>query len=88
MTDNKLKFIIPIDINNGVIMISYTVGSNAKYWKKKLDNSQQRIIDKLLKKTFPNKIIPDPVETRNYYWDNGMSYREKKILMQKKYHKI
>ena len=78
VTDNKLKFIIPYDMKNGVIMISYTDGSNAKYWQKKIINdSQQQTINKLLKKTFPNKSIPNPLETRNYYWDNGMSYWKK-----------
>lgn len=80
VTDNYLKFIIPYDMENGVIMISYTDGSNAKYWKKKIENhTQQATLNRLLKKTFPNKNIPEPLETNNYYWDNGMPYWKKNI---------
>ena len=80
VTDNYLKFIIPYDMNNGVIMISYTDGSNAKYWQKKIFNDiQQKTINKLLKKTFPEKEIPEPLDTTNYYWDNGMSYWKKNV---------
>lgn len=80
VTDNYLKFIIPYDMENGVIMISYTDGANAKYWKNKISNQTQQVtLDRLLKKTFPNKTIPKPLETNNYYWDNGMSYWKKNI---------
>lgn len=80
VTNNYLKFIIPYDMNNGVIMISYTDGINAKYWKKKIENeTQQDMLDKLLKKTFPEKNIPKPLETNNYYWDNGMTYWKKNV---------
>lgn len=80
VTNNYLNFIIPYDMENGVIMISYTDGSNAKYWKRKIANqTQQDTLDKLLKKTFPEKNIPKPLETNNYYWDNGMTYWKKNI---------
>jgi len=80
VTDNHLKFIIPYDISRGVIMISYTDGNNAKYWQRKIiNNTQQQNINRLLKKTFPNKIIPEPLDTKNYYWDNGMAYWKKNV---------
>lgn len=80
VTNNYLKFVIPYDMQNGVIMISYTDGPNAKYWKKKIENqTQQDTLDKLLKKTFPDKVIPKPLDTRNYYWDDGMTYWKKNI---------
>ena len=73
----------PAGANHGAATRSlnaYTDGINAKYWKKKIENeTQQDMLDKLLKKTFPEKKIPKPIETNNYYWDDGMTYWKKHI---------
>ena len=47
--------------------------------KENENETQQDLLDKLLKKTFPEKNIPKPIETNNYYWDDGMTYWKKNI---------
>ena len=75
VTDDKLKFIIPIN-NKGLVMISYTDGKYAKYWKNQIiNNSQLEKINTSLEKLFPdNKIQKKPLFIENYYWDNGACY--------------
>tara|TARA_B100001057_G_C22861319_1_gene954606 strand:- start:3386 stop:4672 length:1287 start_codon:yes stop_codon:yes gene_type:complete len=82
VTDNKLRlrYIIPISYDNGTIMISYTDGKCAKYWYKKiLEGTQDETLDKHLYKIFPDKKIPKPIRTFNYYWKEGASYWDKNI---------
>ena len=35
VTNHKIRYIIPINAEIGIIMISYTDGKYTKYWKKK-----------------------------------------------------
>ena len=75
VTNEHIKYIIPIDYKHNVIMISYTDGKYAKYWKKTIDNKEQ--IDQLniqLKKLFPDLKIGKIKQIYNYYWDQGASY--------------
>ena len=76
VTNEMIRYIIPIDYKKGVIMISYTDGAYAKFWKKLLGNDVQQIkeLNKQLRKLFPNRTIEDPKEIYNYYWEQGASY--------------
>ena len=70
--NEHIKYIIPIDYKHNVIMISYTDGKYAKYWKKTIDNKEQ--INQLniqLKKLFPDLKIGKIKQIYNYYWDQG-----------------
>ena len=76
VTNETIKYIIPIDYQKGIIMISYTDGAYAKFWKKMLDDKEKQVteLNKQLKKLFPNRKIEDPREIYNYYWEQGASY--------------
>jgi hypothetical protein len=74
VTNDKIKFIIPISQN--LVMISYTDGKYAKYWYKKIiDQTQEDELDKSIATLFPDKNVSDsPVFIKNYYWEQGASY--------------
>lgn len=76
VTNETIKYIIPIDYQKGVIMISYTDGAYAKFWKKMLGDKDKQIkeLNRQLKKLFPDQKIEDPKEIYNYYWEQGASY--------------
>lgn len=89
-TNLKIKFIIPIDYDNGIIMISYTDSKYAKYWYNlhKRDNknniksnSKKSLVNQKLKedlvKLFPDLNIPNPLWIKHHYWHNGSGYWKK-----------
>lgn len=74
ITDNFIRHIIPIDYENGIIMISYSDGNLAQMWnnlyllgEKELTKKIKKEIKKLL-----NINIPDPLEYNVYYWKEGV----------------
>lgn len=73
-TDNKLRYIIPVNPQKGVLMISYTDNMHADYWhnipKRKLKNE----LMKNLREVFPNHDIPDPMWIDSRYWKEGATY--------------
>lgn len=79
VTNDKIKFVIPM--GNGVVMASYTDGRFAKYWYNKMTTyTQKELINKTLKKLFPNeKISENPLFFKNYYWPQGAAYWKKDI---------
>ena len=73
-TDNYIRHIIPIDKENGLIMISYTDDKCAKMW-----NDNYSISEKFLIKTLHKEINsiykispPDPEFISVHYWENGI----------------
>ena len=76
VTNEMIRYIIPIDYKKGVIMISYTDGAYAKFWKKMIGNDVQQVkeLNKQLRKLFPHLKIEDPKHIFNYYWHQGASY--------------
>ena len=91
VSNNELKFIIPINKDNGLIMSSYTEMHDSKYWVKLCNNNFKNFKDKLNNKlsiTF-NKDVPESTWLKMYYWDMGIGswkkgvnsdYLSKKIL--------
>ena len=80
-TNNKLRFIIPINKENGLIMISYTDSKYANYWKKFINKSNNELtneIDKELKKVFSYN-MEKPIYTSIYHWNCGVGYWKPKI---------
>jgi hypothetical protein len=76
-TNNELRMIIPYDVKNGVIMISYTDNVFAEYWlnlknKQGIRGVNRRLIE-LIKKTLGID-IPYPIHTRICYWSCGVGY--------------
>tara|TARA_B100001094_G_scaffold331819_1_gene401503 strand:- start:325 stop:1512 length:1188 start_codon:yes stop_codon:yes gene_type:complete len=85
-TNRMLKYIIPIDYKNGIIMISYTDGIYAKNIIKE-DNIEEKI-ENQVKVLFPELDIPKPIWYKFYYWNNGICYWKKGVDSNKLYNEI
>lgn len=75
VTPERPRFILPIDPKNGVIMISYTDSSDAKYYMKLKD--KKVVKDSILKdirRLFPDRTIPMPIFFREHLWETGATY--------------
>ena len=72
-TNQLLRQIIPIDKENGIIMISYTDDKDTKPFLPLLNNETQlrKMIHNQLSLLFPNKHIEDPEYIVSYYWKVG-----------------
>jgi len=80
VTNNQLRYIIPIDPENGLIMISYTDDVYTKHWKN-MQNNQKKLkneVVKLVNKTFDINITP-PNKVIVCHWDCGVAYWNKNI---------
>jgi cytochrome b involved in lipid metabolism len=87
ITDKKLSMIIPINPDNGLIMISYSDNINAQYWNNFYDiNILKNKLNKQLTKLFPTINIDDPEWISIEYWNEGCHYWEKnnndKLIME------
>jgi hypothetical protein len=75
VTNNELRYIIPMNSETGLIMISYTDDAYTKYWKN-IKNNQRTLKEKivnLIKETFQLKINP-PEKVIVCHWDCGVAY--------------
>lgn len=80
ITNNQLRYIIPMGPDNEVIMISYTDDIYTKYWKN-IRNNQEKLkksIVRLIKNTY-NIDINEPIKVYVCYWDCGVAYWNKNI---------
>lgn len=76
VTNSPIKYIIPINRQQGTIMISYTDGKYASDMikrSKKMD--LEKYINNEIQKLFGD--IPDAIWMRFYYWDIGCHYWKK-----------
>jgi cytochrome b involved in lipid metabolism len=72
-----IKYIIPSNVEQGIIMISYTDSRFARYWFDKLsagDDILEKELARQLKLLFPKLEIPAPMWIKHYYWDMGAGY--------------
>lgn len=74
VTPGPIRYIIPIDPSNGVIMISYTDGKDAAYWMKQTPRETERNVMKEIRRLFPERTIPDPVFFKMHPWESGCTY--------------
>lgn len=74
VTTNPLRHVIPINADSGLIMISYTDGTDTLYWKGKDDDVLERDIQKAAKDLFPDLDIPNPIYLRRHSWGMGCTY--------------
>lgn len=76
ITDNPLRYIIPIDKKKGLIMISYVTGHLADYVTLHFSNNKKLVnyIMLNLKKLYPNIAIPKPIWIGGKYWPIGVHY--------------
>ena len=71
---NEIRYIIPIDREKGIIMISYTDSKYAKYWgsmpnkKVMIDTLHEKIQEAL------NITIAKPKDVCAFYWNTGTAY--------------
>lgn len=77
-TNNKLRFIIPINKESGLIMSSYTDSIYAKMWKKYIDkpNELKKELVKELQEVFQVP-IQKPIYNTICYWNCGVGYWKK-----------
>jgi len=80
ITNNPLRYIIPLGGNNELIMISYTDDIYTNYWKN-IQNNQIKLketIVKLVKNTYDIN-INEPIKVYVCYWECGVAYWNKNI---------
>jgi hypothetical protein len=75
VTPKRPRNIIPIQPKAGVIMISYTEGSDTKpYMGCKTDKAMQDAILRDIRALFPDRTIPDPLFFKSHPWTTGTTY--------------
>lgn len=74
ITDNYIRHIIPIDYDNGIIMISYTDDKYSELWDGYNKINQKTLIKALHKEIFDLFEIepPKPKMVSVDYWENGL----------------
>uniref|UniRef100_A0A6C0HLR7 Amine oxidase domain-containing protein n=1 Tax=viral metagenome TaxID=1070528 RepID=A0A6C0HLR7_9ZZZZ len=76
-TNLPIKYIIPINYDAGVTMISYTDGKYAKYWMQSVANDSiafKAELSRQLHLMFPDIDIPKPKWIKHYPWTIGAAY--------------
>ena len=86
-TNLPIKYIIPVNYEKGVIMISYTDSKFARYWFKKMaEGTFEVTLNKQLKLLFPDMDIPNAKWYKHCPWTSGAGYWKKgydrKVIMQ------
>ena len=78
ITNERPRYIIPVNPDKGVIMISYTDGDDTNYYhkiySKEGDEGLQVAVMKDVRKLFPEISIPEPTFFKGHYWETGASY--------------
>jgi len=96
-TNIKLRYIIPINKQTGLVMISYTDSKYALYWKKFLNKSNKELNKELLKQLsllysteeMKKLNIKAPIYNSINYWNCGVGYwKLNSITMSKKILKL
>ena len=90
ITNNHIRQIIPINYDDGVIMISYTDLYNAEYWNNYCLSGEKSLTKKINNEIslLFNKKIPDPLEYKFYYWKAGVHMWKTNTDMDSIYKKI
>ena len=90
ITDSFIRHIIPIDYENGIIMVSYSDGDTARMWNdfvKLGDNILIKKIHEEIKRLF--KIDPPkPLKIKCAFWEEGVHMWKTGINMRNEYEKI
>lgn len=75
---NKLRIVIPVNTDKGILMSSYSDNKFAKYWKQLHDKdddnkSVNQKLTQLLQET-TMRTVDEPIITHVFYWDCGVGY--------------
>jgi len=73
-TNDVVRYVIPVNPAEGLIMISYTDSQDAEYWMKKPKDTQKKEIMDHIRRLFPEKEIPEPEHWSFHPWSDGCSY--------------
>jgi hypothetical protein len=74
LEDSPLRFFIPVQPDKGVVMISYTEGSDAEHWMKMPRDLRHREVLKEARRVFHRHTIPDPLVMKSHPWKTGCTY--------------
>ena len=78
VTPARPRYVLPMDVNSGTIMISYTDGSDARAYmacqKEDGDKGLEKMIMADIRKLFPDRTIPKPLFFRSHPWTTGCTY--------------
>ena len=77
-TNLPIKYVIPVNYEKGVIMISYTDSKFANYWIKQVsEGTFEDTLNKQLKQLFPDIDIPKAKWYKHCPWISGAGYWKK-----------
>lgn len=74
VTEGRLRHVIPVRADLGLIMISYTDGKDCLYWRGLEGKALQDAIQAEARAEFPDKEIPEPVFLKKHDWTMGCTY--------------
>jgi hypothetical protein len=78
VTNSHIRYIIPINAQRGIVMISYTDGNDAKWWINKnkglTDKKVEELVMSEIRTLFPDRSIPDPIFFKQHPWVSGCTY--------------
>jgi hypothetical protein len=74
-TNDSLRYIIPVNKEKGIIMISYTDAQDTQVWTaiKEKEVREEKIMEHV-RLLFPEKVIPKPLAWSYHPWYDGCSY--------------
>ena len=78
VTPLRPRYILPISVEKGVIMISYTDAEDTEFYSRVLkergDAALEAVVLADVRRVFPEYKIPRPTFTKAHYWGTGASY--------------
>ena len=78
ITDQRPRYVLPINEKEGVIMISYTDSQDTEDYMKYRNVGGEKGLGEVvlsdIRKLFPDKKIPDYTFIRDHFWEDGVSY--------------
>ena len=88
ITETHMRQVIPMDKEKGLIMACYCDDKHADVWLNyTLAGFAKDILNRNLKKLFPDKNIPEPIYFKTHYWEAGTHYwlpnNDSRILYEK-----
>ena len=74
VTTNPLRYVIPIQEDKGLIMISYTDGLDTEHWRHLKGEDLENAILQAANEQFPGRHIPKPTFLKKHFWPSGCTY--------------
>ena len=74
VSDSPLRYIIPVNAEKGIIMISYTDADDTRKWHGLKGQPLINAIQVEVRRLWPHLTIPEPLWVRPYEWADGCTY--------------